>query len=250
MKKHKKHTTPEQVIPGVLADGAAASSHTHGLGAVRRARLRLFRIETPEEKAALQRLCSRVSDKRAFQRCVRAHLQLVASSVSAARELKAHPRPTKLSQIVKDRKRAAAKVRRFEEWLEKPIHEWPSGNGRLLPIEPLKPKLPVPELICYANYLEECAKRLHAVPRTPPRHGPRPGTRQIVDLVEFVRRMTGQHYWGSVAVLLRKSAGVGFTKKSLQELVEFHRAKARKSRVYSAIWFPHGLSKPPNRLSQ
>jgi hypothetical protein len=77
--------------------------------------------------------------------------------------------------------------------------------------------------------------------KKPPRNEPRPETRRVVHLAQFVMQETGKHYWGSLAVLLRKPTGVEFNKASLRELVKFHKAKADRSRHYSRQWFPRGF---------
>jgi len=237
VKDRKQHNTTAELIPGLLDGSETASSYdSRKVSVAKRTRLRLFRLETPKEKAALRRLCSRVTHKRAFQSLVRAYLQQVADLASPLRDVEPRPTRVKPSQSVRVLQRAAKKVRKFEKWVKKPMAvEWPAGRG-LQPIMPGRVEPPIRELICYADYLEECAKRFYSAPIKPPRHKPRPETRSIVRLAEFIKQTTGQNYWGSLAILLRRPTRDKVTKKSLYELVEFYRTKFRKSRFYSAFW--------------
>jgi hypothetical protein len=228
--KRKKNITTAGTIPGLLDDECALPNEERGLRVAKRTRLRLFQLKNAEEKTALRRLCSRLKYKRGFQTLVRAHLQLVADSVSPAKDSDKHRGGTKPSQIVRGFNRAAKKVRKFVGWIQKrvPAESW-SGSGLIPPIMPAMPPQPVRELNRYADYLEECEKFLQSrrwPPRNkPPRNRPRPETHAILQLAEFVKRSTGQDYWGSVAILLRRPTGVNFSKASFKELVGFPETK-------------------------
>jgi hypothetical protein len=233
MKYHRKNITRHEALPW-LPDADSPSSKAGQQSPAKRTRLRLFPLEKPAEKAALQSLCSGVNNKRSFQRLVRAYLAQIADSVYL-QENKFPPDGTKPSSILRNLERRAKSVRGFAERMEKPIRL--SGIGFILPLAPIR------ELHRYADDLEDCVRRQRArskkPPRKPPRKMPRPETRLIVILAEFVRRTTGSPRWGSLAILLRRATKTEFNKASLSELVKFHRTKARISPIYSAVWFPH-----------
>jgi hypothetical protein len=234
--KRKKHTTNVGMIPGLLIGHEAPSrNERRGSDAASRTRVRLFRLKNGGEQAALYKLCLGVRNKRGFQRLVLAYLQLIADTVSLADDKKLdRTRPN----VLKDLRRRVQSVRNFANRIEsRPSAETSSDClGIILPMPPVR------ELRCYADDLEELANRQRPVSRKqPPRHRPRPGTRLIVRLAEFVRRTKGSPCWVSLATLLFRSAGVRYNEASLKELVKFHKAKARRSRIYSRLWFPDGL---------
>jgi len=125
-----------------------------------------------------------------------------------------------LSKTLRDLERRAESVRDFADRMEKPIPIGSmSGIGFIMPLPPVR------ELRRYADDLADCAKRQRSGARRLPRNRPRPETREIVRLAEFVKRTTGKHCWSSLAVLLRRPARVEFNKASLRALVKFYKPR-------------------------
>jgi hypothetical protein len=233
--KRKKHTTTVGMIPGLLVGNESTSSSTgQGLETPKRTRLRLFRLNNSNEQAALNKLSLQVRSKRGFRRLVRAHLQLIADTVSHGVDKKQSP--VTPSTVLRDLERRAQSVRNFAERIERPLAQMPDGIGFIEPLAPVR------ELYRYADYLDACADRRRSdLRKHPPPHRPRPEKRLIVSLAEFVRRTTGSPHWNSLSLLLKRPTGdCGFNGSRLSELVRFHKAKARNSRRYSILWFPPG----------
>jgi hypothetical protein len=237
MNEPKGDTTRVQTIPGLSADDEPKSrDERQKLDTANRSNLPLFRLKNASEEAALNKLCSGTRNKRAFRRLVLAYLQLIADTVSQAETKKTGTRRSTLQAALR---RRAQTVRVFSKKMEKPL---PGGTSDRLGIIPPLP--PVRELYEYANSLEKLANGLRSASgNQPPRHRPRPESRLIVSLAEFVRRQKGSSCWASLSILLRRPVGVEFNEGSLKALVTFHRTKARRSRIYSAVWFPRSFTK-------
>jgi hypothetical protein len=166
-------------------------------------------------------MSSALRDKRGFWSVVLAHLQLIAVTVSlAAKEKNLKQRHTKPSAAQRAFERLAQSVRGFARKMERPLSMKTGGLVVLLPIPPIR------ELLQYADDLEASAKRRKRDTRAaPPRKRPRPETREIVELVEFVKAITGRRFWDPLAALLRRPTGVAYNKASLKELVKFWQQK-------------------------
>ena len=229
MKSRKKDTKPTETIPGLLACAESVSFHGEsGLRSAKRTRFRLFQLETVEERAALQGVCSGLRDKQEFRRLLRAHLALIADVVTVPKAKKLPPSSAKPSNILRNLERRAKSVRVFAERMGRPVRARSSfGITLILPIAPIR------ELHRYADELEDCARRQRSRGTKPPRHEPRRETRLIVNFADFVRRTTGSPYWRLLAVLLRRPTGLALNEKSLEELVKYHKSKARRTGLLS-----------------
>jgi len=227
----KKESAMAGAIPGLFDEDSESPKGTVFPALAKRTRLRLFPLETLVEQDALLRLSSGLKKKREFQRLVLAHLALIADTVLLQKGNGLQPRGAKLSKTLRDLERKAKRVRDFADSMEKPIPtESLSSIGFIMPLPPVR------ELRRYADDLADCTKRQRSGTRRLPRNRPRPETREIVHLAEFVKRITGKHYWSSLAVLLRRPARVEVNKASLRALVKFYKAKASKSRSFSTLW--------------
>ena len=236
MKILRKDTAMAVAIPGLFVADSESPKGKQRPVLAKRTRLRSFRLETSAEKAALQRLCSGFRNKREFQRLLLAYLAFIADTVSLPKGNGLRPHRAKSSNMLRDLERRAKSVRDFADRMETCIPaESASGIGFIMPVPPVR------ELRRYAADLTDCAKGQRAGARRLPRNRPRPGTRQIVYVAEFVKKTTGKHYWGSLAVLLRRPLGVEVNKASLRALVKFYKAKAAKSRLFSVTWFPRSF---------
>lgn len=180
-----------------------------------RTRLPLFRLDTLAEKNALRTLRSRWVNQRGFQRLVLAHLHLISQSISIASDKKlTQLKRAGPSQVSRDLERRASTVRSFAAKMEQPITEILRGSL----IEPSRTAL-MREALKYAEALEDAAKLLRSLTDTstyslavtpfrihnrPPRKKARPETRLVRELIDYVRRATGQSHWNALAVLLRR----------------------------------------------
>jgi hypothetical protein len=192
-------------------------------------RSHLFRLESPEEKAALSELCSGVSNMRVFARQVLAGLQLIESIVLIGDRKESHHRK---ANIVRDLKRRAREVRKFGSKMEQSLWQQDVSDNILYPIEPA---LPLQELYKYADQLEKLADRqTRPLKRKPPRHQPRPGTLEIVRLAKFVRQHAGSPRWDALAILLRRPTKIMFNEASLRQLVKFHTDNSRRRLPFQA----------------
>ena len=206
-------------------------------GASSRVRLRQFRLETAEQRAALRRLKLAWGGKREqgdFERLVLAHLALIARQAACARPTL--PASQKPSEEVRWFARRAGQVRNFAKRLQKPL------GPPLLGL----PRPPVCELLLYAGALEVRARELgdqtrnRSAPAVPPAVGtmpfvpgrparkrkPRPETELILDLIRFVRENTGQPHRSALAVLLRGACDDwGWSKDRVRSLCKDHEPK-------------------------
>jgi hypothetical protein len=236
VKFRKKDNKMTGAIPGLFVGDSESPNGKQRPILAKRTRLRLFRLETSAEKAALLRLCSGLKNKREFQRLLLAHLAFIADTVSLPKGNRLQPHWAKPSNMLRDLERRAKSVRDFADRMETRIPgESASGIGFIMPVPPVR------ELRRYADDLTDCAKRQRAGARRLPRNRPRPGTREIVHVAEFVKKTTGKHYWGSLAVLLRRPLGIEVNKASVRALVKFYKVKAGKSRLFSVLWFARGF---------
>jgi hypothetical protein len=80
----------------------------------------------------------------------------------------------------------------------------------------------------YAQELETLAGARAAPRRKPPRHRVHPINRELVDLLGFVRQLTGRPHWNDMEVLLREATGdKGISGRRLAALWHDHQKRPR-----------------------
>jgi len=208
--------------------------HEHkAVNSTRQAPLPQFRLETDSERGSLRRLKLNWGGRKqqqAFKVLVLAHLGLIETTVKLAgraREAKVVP---KCSEEVRTLTRRAVTVRKFVDWLNKPF----ASRWVLLLHFP-----PTSELLAYAVALETAAANMRTVPKDEPsiairlgpiraRRRPRPETKDVLNVIRFVKQQTGAPHWNDLAVLLRRPlADTGVCGDRLRALERAYRPKPR-----------------------
>jgi hypothetical protein len=201
-------------------------------------RLRVYRLATESERDALRRLKLARGDRSAaasFRGLILSHLHLIEFTVIRGRQKS--PNSHKLSEVVRELRRRAARVRRFAVSMERPFK---------VPL--LWPSPPVGELLRYADGLTAHAESLahppdspyppvstiwirasHRAKGQPPRRTERPESRLIFDLLQVTRQRTGQSHLRELAILLRGPCqDVAINEKRLGALWNFYSKKQRR----------------------
>ena len=133
--------------------------------------------------------------------------------------------------LVKKLRRRAKRVRRLADDLGKPL------GGQVFPLFPAR------EMQLYADRLDDSAARLlrggayapsldvSVKSKRPPRRKRAPETEQIVELVEFVQKRTGQKHWRELTTLLQCATGdSGYSNHRLQALCHSYWKKRKAAR--------------------
>jgi len=226
-----------------------------------------YRLKSKSEQSALRKLrpaSGNASLRSSFQRLILSHLALIADTVSWASERpKVGP---KLSEVVRDLRRRAKRVREFAEYSKSPPRLHSAGFPFL--IDP-----PIEELLRYAASLEATADDLvkssnnvraiwpiafrarYGMKGKPPRRKARRESRLIVDLLRFVKEITGEPHWEELALLLRGPCDdIGMNAARLRSLWRFYSVRQRCLRLpvrmrRFALAKPTSSSAPPPSMS-
>lgn len=191
----------------------------------------------PSMKAreALQRLRRSAGASRTtqgeFERLVLSHLALIRDRQALITERQALG-GKKVSNPVQRQRRVAGRCRRFADYL---VSNPPSVG---VTFGSLRPSALADDLRLYAQELETLADARPAQGRKPPRHHVHPVNREIVDLLRFIRHLSGKLHLDDMAVLLGEATGdKGLSARRLAALWRDHQKRPRG-------WLTRFLSHP------
>jgi hypothetical protein len=191
-----------------------------------------LQLKTQPERAALRTLKLSWGGKSAqkeFGARVLEHLARIEKSRS--RKDTRDPVRATAAALMKKLRRRAKRVRRLADDLGKPL------GG------PLLPPFPSREMQLYADKLDGHAVWLsrggpYAPPsgaalrrKRPPHRTTTVETRNVLKLVEFVQKRTGQKHWSELTILVRRATGdLGYSNHRLQALCHSHWKKKKAAR--------------------
>lgn len=171
-------------------------------------------------KEALDRL--RLS-RDAGQNTQRKFEELVVSNlafISASRAVGG--KKAKADNAVQRQRRIAGRCRKFGDYL---VNNPPSVG---LALGSLRSFLLAGDLMRYAEELEALADTHAAQRRKPPRHRVHQLNRELIDLLAFVRQLTGRSHWKEMEVLLQEATSEkGLTGRRLAALWHDHQRRPR-----------------------